>query len=465
MRRTLGTRARLSLLAMLAVAPALAAADIALLLSLTTTENAEVKNDLAAQASLLQAGIDDSNGRITFGPAGGGAGPVTVAAAIVSGGTVVASTGSDLLPRDTTVGIAARAGAAGATVIVDASNARGEAEKVYAAPLEGGQNINGILVVNRSVAALQASQGQALLIALLLSSLTLAITGLIARWLAGRVLRPVRTIAGLAQIISEKDLHRRVDVAVAGDELGDLVVTFNGMLSRLERDFEGLHRFTADASHELRAPLSIMRGELELSLARQRSVTDLQQSQRRLLREVRHLTQIADRLLLLARADAGTLQPERVAVDVNDLITEVAERWRPVAARRKVTLNADAAHAGVAYADPALVRQVLDNLVDNALRHAPAKTTVSLVATSRPGGLQVDIADHGPGVPAEMRPLLFDRFFRASSARTPGGASGAAGLGLAVSWSIARAHGGDLRYVDVAEGAVFRLWLPDPASS
>jgi len=459
-RPTLTTRWRLSLLAMVAVAPALAIADCALLLTLSAIENSQVKQDLVAQSSLLQAGIDDSNGRVSFGAAGGGAGPLTGSAVIVSGGRVLTSAGTDPLPAATAIAIAGQASRAGAEVFVDAIDRTGAPQRVYATRLSPDQGVSGTLVVSRSIAALQASQLQTLLIAVVLSSATVVITGLIARWLAGRVLRPVRTLAGLARSISEKDLHRRIDVAAPADELGELVVTLNEMLTRLERAFDGLQRFTADASHELRAPLAIMRGELELSLGRQRTAPDYRQSQRRLLREVRHLTDIADRLLLLARADAGTLQPEREPVDITDLVTETVERWRPTAKRRRVALTADAALGGTVPADPALLRQVLDNLVSNALRHTPSGTSVTVRATSTQAGVELDVADSGPGVPADLRPLLFDRFFRASSARTPGSWSGGAGLGLSVSWSIARAHGGDLTYVDSDQGALFRLRLP-----
>jgi len=458
--RTLSTRWRLSLLAMVAVAPALAIADCALLLTLSGIENSQVKQDLVAQSSLLQAGIDDSNGRVSFGAAGGGAGPLTGSAVIVSGGRVLTSAGTDPLPAATAIAIARQAGRASVAVFVDASDRTGAPQRVYATPLSADQGVSGILVVSRSIAALQASQLQTLLIAMALSLATVVITGLIARWLAGRVLRPVRTLAGLARSISEKDLHRRIDVAAPADELGELVVTLNEMLSRLQRAFDGLQRFTADASHELRAPLAIMRAELEVSLGRQRTASDYRQSQRRLLREVRHLTDIADRLLLLARADAGTLQPEREPVDITDLVTEAVERWRPTAKRRRVALTADAALVGTVPADPALLRQVLDNLVSNALRHTPLGTSVTVRATSTQAGVELEVADSGPGVPADLRPLLFDRFFRASSARTPGSWSGGAGLGLSVSWSIARAHGGDLTYVASDQGAVFRLRLP-----
>jgi two-component system, OmpR family, sensor kinase len=458
-RRTPSTRGRLSLLAMAAVAPALAIADVALLLSLSATASAEVDHDLVAQSALLQAGIDDSNGHVSFGATGGGAGPVTADAVVVRTAGVVAAAGTNPLPTAVAVTIASRATAARAPVFADASNSAGVPQRVYATPLSPDQGVAGTLVVNRSVAALQAAQTQTLLLALLISALTLLLTGLIARWLAGRVLRPVRTIAGLAQTISEKDLHRRVSVDVPEDELGELVKTFNAMLARLEADFDGLRRFTADASHELRAPLAVMRGELELSLARPRPAPDYRQSQQHLLGEVEHLTRIADRLLLLARADAGTLVAERVPVDVDDLLTETVERWRPAGRRKEVTFSADAGSAAIVSADPALLRQVLDNLVDNAVKHAPAGSVVRLSATARGGGVEFDIADRGPGVPREMRPLLFNRFFRENAARTRGETDGA-GLGLAVALSIARAHGGTLSYVDTPGGALFRMWLP-----
>ncbi|HEX4755435.1 MAG TPA: HAMP domain-containing sensor histidine kinase [Candidatus Dormibacteraeota bacterium] len=151
---------------------------------------------------------------------------------------------------------------------------------------------------------------------------------------------------------------------------------------------------------------------------------------------------------------------DRAPVDVNDVLIETAERWRTAGARKHVVVTVEAADVGTALADGALLRQVLDNLVDNAVRHAPPGSAVGLRARTAPRGVEIDVADQGDGVPPELRPLLFQRFFRAAPARTPGGRGGGAGLGLAVSWSIARAHGGDLSYVDAPGGAVFRLWVP-----
>jgi len=447
---------------MIAVAPALILADVTVVGSLTAAAMAEVDHSLVAQAALLQGSINDSNGQYSFGPSGGGTGPLTVTASIVEGGRVMAVSGRDPLPASALSGLAVQASTPGSSVFGSVVDAHGDAQRGYAVslgPSEQGGPANPVLVVSRSVSALRAAQRQTVALAALLSTLTLVLTGLIARWLAGRVLRPVRIIARLARTISERDLQRRVDLVVPGDELGELVATFNDMLARLEREFEALRRFTADASHELRAPLSIMRGELELSLGRERAPADYRRSQRLLLGEVQHLAQIAERLLVPARSDAGTLQADRSEVDINDLLTEAVERWQPHARRRRIHITAECPDWGTASADPVLLRQVLDNLMDNALRHAPAASDVALRARRRDGGWEIDVSDQGPGVPAALRGRLFDRFFRVDGARTREAAAGA-GLGLAVSSAIARAHGGDLSYVDTPTGALFRLRLP-----
>lgn len=463
----LGTRGRLALLAMAAVAPALILADVAVLGSLTAAATAEVDHSLVAQAALLQGSVNDSNGQFSFGPSGGGTGPLTVTASIVAGGAVVAASGRDPLPEAVLAPLAARAATPGTAVFRDLTDSHGDAQRGYAVslgPAEQGGPADPVLVVSRSVSALRATQRATVAIAALLSLCTLLLTGLIARWVAGRILRPVRVIARLARTISERDIQRRVDIVVPGDELGELVATFNGMLARLEREFEGLRRFTADASHELRAPLSIMMGELELSLGRARSPADHQRTQHLLLGEVHHLARIADRLLVLARSDAGTLRLERGDVDLNDLVIEAAERWQPQAHRHQVQISAQCSDQGTVSADAALLRQVIDNLVDNALRHAPVQSDVVVTARRHDDGWDVDVADQGPGVPEGLRGRLFDRFFRGDGARTPGDASGA-GLGLAVSAAIAGAHGGQLSYVASPGGAIFRLWLPSSSGT
>jgi heavy metal sensor kinase len=291
------------------------------------------------------------------------------------------------------------------------------------------------------------------------SAVLLLVGGLLAYWLAGRVLRPVRTIAGLARSISERDLHRRVEVKVPPDELGELVDTFNSMLGRLESSFESLRRFTSDASHELRAPLALMRSEVEGALTRNRSREEYKRVLVALHGEVDHLSRLADHLLILARADAGALVPEIEDVDVADFLHEVAARWETVAEQQGVRIEVGAPTAGRMGADPRLIRRVLDNLLDNAVRHAPPGTAVQLRGYLSDGGWNLEVSDQGPGVPPERRDQLFARFARLDTARTRDG--GGAGLGLALSAAIAQAHGGSLTLLpDGRPGAAFLLHVP-----
>jgi heavy metal sensor kinase len=272
-------------------------------------------------------------------------------------------------------------------------------------------------------------------------------------------LRPVRNIAGIARSISEHDLHRRVAVKVPPDELGELVDTFNSMLGRLEAGFESMGRFTADASHELRAPLTLMRAEIESAMRRGRTKEEYRRALESVQGEVDHLTRLTDQLLMLARADAGALKPAKEAVDVADFLHETGARWEPVAELRKVRVEVSAPASGYVDGDPALLRRVMDNLVDNAIRYTGEGTAVALRGYASNGGWNVDVVDQGPGIPVPYRTKLFSRFARPDMARAA--EDGGAGLGLALSAAIARAHGGSLELVENGEaGAVFRLHLP-----
>jgi heavy metal sensor kinase len=273
-----------------------------------------------------------------------------------------------------------------------------------------------------------------------------------------RALRPVGEITALARTISEQDLHRRLNVRAPDDELGELVRTFNMMLARLESTFGSLHRFTADASHELRAPLSVMRSQVEVALNRPREPADYQRVLKSVLDQVQHLTRISDQLLLIARADAGELHAELERIDVVDFIHELALPWQAVAETRRLEFSVDVPDAGELEADPALTRRAIDNLLDNAFRYAPELSTVRLAVRQEDSDWVFEISDEGPGVPPDQRERIFERFARADSARTRSG--GGAGLGLALSSAIATAQGGNLEHVDrPGPGAVFRLRL------
>jgi signal transduction histidine kinase len=318
------------------------------------------------------------------------------------------------------------------------------------------------LIVERSVELQNSSLGWTRLLLASLSIVFVGLGGLVAYWQAGRVLRPVRDIAVLAQSLSERDLHRRVDIAVPEDELGQLVETFNAMLGRLEVSFETMSRFIADASHELRGPLTQMRSEIELAKDEATNNAELRGTLSVLEEEIAHLSDMVDKLLLLARADAGVLRPARRELDVADFIHEVTARWTAVAKRAAVTLEVEAPDTGVVIADATLTRRVLDNLVENAIRHSPSRGKVWVRAKRHVNSWVFEVADQGSGIPAAQRVKIFDRFARADNARTRAGFGGT-GLGLAVGLTLARVQDAELQLAEAnGQGAVFQLIFPVP---
>jgi heavy metal sensor kinase len=312
--------------------------------------------------------------------------------------------------------------------------------RVLGRAVDLGGGLRGFIVVSRPLTDIRSNLNEArTLLVLVIVSLVIIASGL-GYWLAGRALKPVRMITGAARDISEHDLNRRLDLDLPPDELGELAQTFNGMLARLEAAFGTLRRFTADAAHELRAPLALIRAELEVSLTRARSAADYRATHRLVLTEVERMTRLADQLLLLARADAGSLAPRFERIDLSDLLEETVDRWRSLAGTRGVRLALDPPPHGPLWADPQLLRRLVDNLLDNAVRHSPEGEEVMLTAEKAGDRWRLEVADAGPGVPASIRDTLFERFTRGDPAR--GRDTGGAGLGLALCAVIAGLHGG-----------------------
>jgi heavy metal sensor kinase len=441
---------------------ALLVADVAVYAIVLRVEQEAADGVLRAQAATITAGIDDINGQPRFG---GGDLPtetqqgVAVEAAIVSVGGLLTQTPTQPLRAEDLARVVAAARQAGKPVVFDITDVHGAARRVFAEPLVGSPATQPVLVVSRSMGEMQASMATVRLLLVLLSAVVVVTGTVLAYRQTGRALKPVREITSMARSISEHDLNRRVDIVVPPDELGELAATFNAMLARLDDSFEGLRRFTADASHELRTPLALMRTELDGALARQRDPAENRRVLLEMQVEVELMTRMVDRLLVLARADAGALHPAMTAVDVADTLYEAAARWRPEAERKTVRIEVKAPDTGRVEADPDLLRRVLDNLLDNAVRHTPAHGAVELAAELGAGGWRVDVRDSGPGVPAEARQLLFRRFARLDGYRDP--TNGGAGLGLALSRAIAEAQGGSLVLVETGTpGALFRLTLP-----
>jgi two-component system OmpR family sensor kinase len=274
--------------------------------------------------------------------------------------------------------------------------------------------------------------------------------------IAGVALRPTGAITEQAEAIEAGTLSARITAHADVREFRRLVTVLNAMLDRLDQAFEVQRRFTADASHELRGPLNVLRGDIEVTLKRERSAAEYREALERCREEVLQLSRLAADLLVLARSDAGQPLEQRIDVDLLALGQRVGERYAPLARQRQIQLQVLGEGALVA-GDASLLERVVGNLVDNAVKYSPRGGAVRVEVGRADGGATMTVADQGPGVPAEELPLLFTRFHRGDPARPRAEGSG---LGLAIARAGAEAHGGTLEYVRGESGARFRLTLP-----
>jgi signal transduction histidine kinase len=226
-------------------------------------------------------------------------------------------------------------------------------------------------------------------------------------------------------------------------ELREAVDALGAQASELRRLNSRLVDFTADAAHELRAPLAIMRTVADRALDRPRLAGEYRESLATLQREVVRLSELADALLILARADEGHLALQADSVDVADFLADVAARWQAVVETRGLTLELDLPDEGVVQADQMLLARLFDNLMDNACRYTPPDGSISLAAGADPSGWHLSVSNTGVGIAPELRDEIFERFKRGDRSRTR--ETGGAGLGLALCQTIARLHGGAVR--------------------
>ncbi|MFC7337444.1 sensor histidine kinase [Haloferula chungangensis] len=289
----------------------------------------------------------------------------------------------------------------------------------------------------------------------LIVPIALVVSAVLSWWLAGRAMKPVRRLSERLDGMGAKDLGERIDGTGEDREFRRLVEVFNGMMERLEKSFQQASRFSADASHELRTPLALMQSELEESLNQAADGSPEQRKQARLLDDVAGLRAITEKLLLLSKADAGEIQIARDRIDVTGLVEEMIEDLKLLDEGRRVSAEV---RTGVEVTgDEILLRQVLQNLVSNAIRHGSPEGEIRVVLSKEGSEVFLKLSNDGPAIPKEARERIFDRFFRVNDARDR--RSGGSGLGLALSREIARAHGGNIELLDTRE-VTFCLRLP-----
>ena len=277
--------------------------------------------------------------------------------------------------------------------------------------------------------------------------------------LAGTALQPTREITEQAEAIEAGTLSERITANADVIEFRRLVTVLNAMLDRLDRAFQAQRRFTGDASHELRGPLNVLRGDIEVTLKRERSAAEYRAALERCREEVLQLSRLTADLLVLARSDAGLPLEQRVEVDLFGVVNRVAERYGPLASQRGIRIRVMGT-SGFVEGDPKLLERTLANLIDNAVKYSPAAGLVRVEVEQDNRTVRVTIHDEGPGIPPEEIPQLFTRFFRGDPARPRAEGSG---LGLSIAKAGADAHGGTLELVRATPGAAFRLSLPAPA--
>jgi two-component system, OmpR family, heavy metal sensor histidine kinase CusS len=278
-------------------------------------------------------------------------------------------------------------------------------------------------------------------------------------WMSRRALAPVDGMIDTVRQITADRLDRRVSVANPDDELGRLAATFNAMIARLERTFDEIRRFTADAAHELRTPLSVLRSEAEVVLRADRSPGQYRRTLENQVEEIDRLSRLADQLLFLCREEGRRTGDSAAPVRLDRLLGDLADDLQPAAEEKGLSLETAAFEPCVVNGDVEGLRRLFLNLLDNALKYTPAGGTVRLELNAGPDRCQAVVADTGIGIAAEHLEHLFERFYRVETSRTAPGF----GLGLAICRAIADSHGGRI-HVSSAPGAGTRFEVRLPAS-
>ena len=291
--------------------------------------------------------------------------------------------------------------------------------------------------------------------------IALALAGGGGWFLARQSLAPVASMAERARRIGVEDLSGRLPVANPRDELGRLAETFNDLLGRLEASLVQQRQFMADASHELRTPVATARTAASVSLQQSnRDEREYRDALAIIEQQTARLSRIVEDMFTLARADAGNYPVRRVSMYLDEVVEDVVRAARVLAATKEVAIEFEAAASASFTGDEDLIRRLVVNLLDNAVRHAPPGTAVRAELARANGAYAISISDRGPGISEEMRAHIFERFYRGdpSRARSDGGA----GLGLALARWIARVHGGDVVLArSSVDGTTFTAHLPD----
>jgi two-component system OmpR family sensor kinase len=318
------------------------------------------------------------------------------------------------------------------------------------------------VVAGVSTAPLDIAGRQVLFLSFVVAPLILLISAVTAWTLAGRLLQPIDQMVNDVEAISDgRSLHRRIPVEDLGDEIGRLGTTLNAMIARLETSFAALRRFTADASHELKTPLTVLRADIERAMTTPQGGTDQLVALEEGLQETTRMADLVESLLTLARADEGRFDLHREAVEMESLVREVAETANILGEAAGLMVSMPVLQHVAVLGDRVRLRQLFLNLVTNAIKYTARGGKVDLTLESSDGAAVFTVRDTGIGIAGADLPFIFDRFWRVDRVRSRGGERGGVGLGLAISQWIAQAHGGSINVSSrLGRGSSFAVTIP-----
>jgi heavy metal sensor kinase len=331
--------------------------------------------------------------------------------------------------------------------------------RVYSTMLIDKQQLVGVVQVGQSLRTLQDHMEHIFIALLIITPFVLFCSALGCYWLAGRAFRPIHHLTRTAREISAKDLHQRVPVPSARDEVRDLSLIFNQMIGRLDSAFSQQRRFVADASHELRTPVAAIRSMTEVALVQPTTNDDYIAVLQGVNAESERLGTLISDLLLMARADEGQIQFEHDLVRLDLLVIDAVASLEPLAAEHKIALTLQLSCEATVLGDAARLIQVIISLIDNALTYTNVGGRVTLSVTTAKSFVLLKVSDTGIGISQQDKEHIFERFYRADPARSR--AAGGSGLGLSIVDWIVRMHGGAVSVESqLGHGSTFTVSLP-----